>query len=247
MIMPGAEPFFWPGGEHGVLLVHGFTGIPTELVFLGKYLHERGFTVLAVRLAGHGTSVADLVQTTGEDWLDSVRDGYALLSGCVKKISVVGHSMGGALALVLAAEKNFHRIVTLAAPIFIHQDTGIAGLPPRDTIAGQSVPKKRRRLKDVPPVVNKTYRQIPLSSVYELLDIIEREKQCLPKVTAPLFVIHSHGDHTADPAGAAYIYEHAGSAVKEILWLDDVGHLLPLAEQSQRERIFARTAEFLQR
>lgn len=45
-ILPGAEPFFMPGGKRGVLLVHGFTGLPAELLLMGHYLHERGFTVL---------------------------------------------------------------------------------------------------------------------------------------------------------------------------------------------------------
>ena len=245
MIMPGAEPFFYPGGEHGVLLVHGFTGIPTELMFMGKYLSEQGFAVMSVRLAGHGTSPQALALTTGEDWLDSVRDGYAVLQNCTKKISVIGHSMGGTLALLLAAEKNFSHVVTLAAPIFIHPDTGINALPPREAVKGKFVPKKRRHLKNVPPVVNQTYRQMPLESIHELLALIERVKKCLPQIKVPLLVVHSQNDHTADPKSAAYIYERAGSENKEIAWLSGVGHLLPLEEESVRQNIFARTAEFL--
>ena len=38
MIMEGAEPFFLPGGRTGVLLIHGFTGLPAELLLMGKYL-----------------------------------------------------------------------------------------------------------------------------------------------------------------------------------------------------------------
>lgn len=52
MIMEGAEPFFLPGGSMGVLLVHGFTGLPAELSMMGEYLQQRGCTVLGVRLAG---------------------------------------------------------------------------------------------------------------------------------------------------------------------------------------------------
>ena len=29
-IIPGAEPFFFPGGEISCLLAHGFTGAPKE-------------------------------------------------------------------------------------------------------------------------------------------------------------------------------------------------------------------------
>ena len=89
---------------------------------MGKYLQERGFTVLGVRLAGHGTTAEDMSHMTDEDWMDSVRDGYAVLAGCTESISVVGHSMGGLFALLLAAEEQVSRIVTLAAPIVIAKD-----------------------------------------------------------------------------------------------------------------------------
>ena len=35
MILPGAEPFLLPGGPEGVLLIHGFTGLPAELLLMG--------------------------------------------------------------------------------------------------------------------------------------------------------------------------------------------------------------------
>ena len=48
MIMQGAEPFFLPGGNKGVLLVHGFTGMPSEMLLLGRSLQEQGYTVLGL-------------------------------------------------------------------------------------------------------------------------------------------------------------------------------------------------------
>ena len=57
MITSGAEPFLLPGGSKGVLLIHGFTGSPSEMILLGNYLYRQGYTVLGVRLAGHGKTV----------------------------------------------------------------------------------------------------------------------------------------------------------------------------------------------
>ena len=94
-----------PGGKKGVLLIHGFTGLPAELLLMGEFLNKQGFTVLGVRLAGHGTTVEDMSHMTWEDWMDSVRDGYALLSGYCEDISVIGHSMGGLFALLLSTEE----------------------------------------------------------------------------------------------------------------------------------------------
>ena len=76
MIIKGAETFLLKGGADGVLLIHGFTGSPAELLLLGNFLNRAGYTVLGVRLAGHGTNELNLMQMTNEDWLNSVLDGY---------------------------------------------------------------------------------------------------------------------------------------------------------------------------
>lgn len=245
MILPGAEPFLLPGGPHGVLLIHGFTGLPAELLLMGQFLQEQGFTVMGIRLAGHGTTAEDMSHMTEEDWMDSVRDGYALLSGCTERISVVGHSMGGLFALLLAAEEEVFRVVSLAAPIVIAEERGIKFLPPRDVSEGLFVPKARRRFTGVPPVVNQTYRKMPLISVHEMLDAIERVKERLSKVAVPALIVHSREDHTAAPESAEYIYEHIASKEKDIHWLEHSGHLLPLEEG--REKIFAEVSAFLQK
>ena len=102
MIIEGAEPFLLRGNKIGVLLIHGFTGSPAELLPLGIFLNHEGFTVLAVRLAGHGTSERDLLRTNCGDWFNSVLDGYAMLKNFCDKIFVIGHSMGALLSLKLA-------------------------------------------------------------------------------------------------------------------------------------------------
>lgn len=243
MILPGAEPFFLPGGAHGVLLIHGFTGLPAELLLMGNYLNGKGFSVLGVRLAGHGTTAEDLSHMTAEDWFDSVRDGFSLLSGAAKKISVAGHSMGGLFALMLAAEAQIERVVTMAAPIFIDRRQRLEYLPPREKVSGVYYPKARRRMKDVPAAVNNTYHKMPLVSVHEMLDVIEKAKAQLEFVTAPALIMHSTADRTATPESANFIFEHIGSEKKEICWLKKSGHLLPI--DAEREYIFIRAAEFL--
>ena len=245
MILPGAEPFFLPGGPKGVLLVHGFTGLPAELLLMGEFLQKRGFTVLGVRLAGHGTTVENMSHTSDEDWMDSVRDGYALLSGCTVSVSVIGHSMGGLLALRLAMEEHISSVVTLALPIFISPRQGLSKLPPREVSAGLYAPKRRRRLQNVPDAANQTYRKMPLVAIHDLLDMIERVKEHLKDVKVPALIFHSFLDHTADPASAEYLYKNIGSRDKEICWMQKSGHLLPL--DVERDEIFERTAEFLEK
>ena len=243
MIQKGAEPFFFAGGSHGVLLLHGFTGSPADLLLLGRFLQRQGFTVLAPRLAGHGTTEEDLSRQTAEDWLDSARDGYAMLAGLCKKVSIVGHSMGGVLAFLLAAECKVHRIVSMATPVFIAPERGADRLPPLKFCRGRYVPKHRRPMKDVPDAVNETYLTMPLVSIHELFDLMHTMMEALPRVTRPTLILHSVADHTADPKSAAYLAEHIASERKAVVYLKRSGHLLPLDQE--RDKVFALTAKFL--
>lgn len=244
MIIDGAENFFMKGGDTGVLLIHGFTGSPAELVLLGEFLNRAGFTVLGVRLAGHGTDEEDFIHTNKNDWFDSVLDGYVILHGACKKIFVVGHSMGGLLALKLSAIRTVEKIITLAAPIFLAEETDYKKLPPRELCKNLFVTRPRRTLKNVPPAANLVYRKTPLISVHELLDIIDDVKNILPQINSPILIMHGEEDHTAHIDSANYIAENIGSAVVRKIFVPATGHLLPLTES--REKVFAESLKFLE-
>ncbi|MBI1854527.1 MAG: carboxylesterase, partial [Chloroflexi bacterium] len=62
-IIPTAEPFFLPGSKTGCLLIHGFTGAPKEMRWMGEYLADKGYSVLGVRLAGHATRPEDMIRS----------------------------------------------------------------------------------------------------------------------------------------------------------------------------------------
>ena len=243
MIIPGAEPFLLKGGDHGVLLIHGFTGNPAELLLLGKHLQAQGFAVLGIRLAGHATKVQDLEHMTKDDWIASTLDGYSILRGCCDKISVVGHSMGGLLSLHLAAMANvdINRLVTLAAPIFIDESRGLNMLPPRE----QSHSEARRHLKNVPTAVNRVYKRMPLVSVHELIELLETVKSELSKVKTSIMIVQGKEDRTVKTESAEYIYNNVTSPERQIELIDGMGHLLPL--QEGREEVFKLVEEFLKR
>ena len=241
-IIEGAEPFLLRGGEVGVLLIHGFTGSPAELLPLGKFLNCAGFTVLCVRLAGHGTDEKSLSRTTCDDWFNSVLDGYALLKSSCEKIIVVGHSMGSLLSLKLAAVKNFDKLVTLSPPFFINNGFHIEKLPPRSECEGLFVVKPRRKLKNVPPAVNKTYRRFPLVCVHEFLKLRDEVEKLLPKIKTPLLIMHAQDDHTANFESAAFLAKSVSSTQIELITVPTGGHLIPLTDG--RDFIFEKVLEF---
>lgn len=243
-MIEGGEPFFLKSdGSSGVLLIHGFTGLPAGMLLLGEVLNRAGFNVLCPRLAGHGTCESDLMRTTKEDWYNSVLDGFFILRGLCDKIYVVGHSMGGLLTLKLATQYEFAKIVTLAAPIFIDEGLGLKNLPPKEFCGNACTFTPRKKLDDVPPAVNNVYDKTPLVSVHELVDLIADVKKILPKVTAPILIMQGEEDHTVQPRSARFIMDNVGSAIKRIVTVPNAGHLLPFAEQ--RDFVFEHTLNFL--
>ncbi|MBR1646564.1 MAG: alpha/beta fold hydrolase [Selenomonadaceae bacterium] len=243
MLIDGGESFFLSGNKTGVLLIHGFTGLPAEMRLLGENLNRAGFSVLCMRLAGHGVDEQNLMRTTKDDWFNSVLDGFNILRGVCEKISVVGASMGGLLALKLATVCPVEKIVTLAAPIFIDDGLGLRNLPPREFCGNACVVQPRRKLDNVPAGVNNVYEKTPLVSVHELVDLIADAKNFLPTVTAPILVMHGEEDHTAQPRSARFIMDNVGSNSKTFVSIPNSGHLLPMNEQ--RDLVFDLVTDFL--
>ena len=121
-IIKGGEPIFIDKkSKIGVLMLHGFSSTPDQFKELSLFFSEKGFTVYAPLITGHGTSPEDLRQTTSNDWTVSVRSAYIKLREKSEKIFFIGNSFGSNLALWLIKEFNNEPIgvVTLAAPIFL--------------------------------------------------------------------------------------------------------------------------------
>ncbi|MEO8856176.1 MAG: alpha/beta fold hydrolase [Burkholderiaceae bacterium] len=98
--------YWMPGGRSGVLLIHGLTGTPAEMRFVANGLHQKGFTVYGMQLAGHCGSVEDLLRTGWRDWSDSVDQAATRMLQSVDRMFVAGLSMGALLALQLAEERQ---------------------------------------------------------------------------------------------------------------------------------------------
>ena len=87
----------------GVLLIHGYTGSPTEMRWIGDYLHARGLTVSGPLLPGHGTTPEAMNRCRWTDWTGHVEAALADLRTRCARVFVGGLSMGSLLTLYLAA------------------------------------------------------------------------------------------------------------------------------------------------
>ena len=245
MIIPTAEPFFFPGGETGCLLVHGFTGSPKEMRWMGEYLAEQGYAVLGVRLAGHATRPEDMLRCRWPDWIASVEDGYNLLSGVTRQVFMVGLSMGGVLSLLFAAQHPVAGVVAMSTPYALPPN-------PRLPIIRQIYWLQPRVEKGPPDWHNPAagldhvdYPYYPTLAVAELNDLLAEMRAALPSVKVPTLLVHSHQDTGVAPENMGRVYADLGSADKQMLWVEDSGHVV--TREPERQRIFEAAHQFIQR
>ncbi len=237
--MRGAEPFFLPGGDRGALLIHGFSGAPSEMRLLGEYLHGRGFTVLGVRLAGHGTSPQDMAGTRWPHWYAAVEDGFHLLRGLCREVYAAGLSMGALLGFKLAVEYPVAGVAAVSAPLHIF-DKRLRLLPVYRLFRRFERQEKRRYA--VGELYNVAYEAFPLCCLTSLLALIRHVDGLLPFVDRPTLMIQSRNDRTVRPDSAHHIYRRLASRDKQLVWLERSGHVATI--DVEHEQVFRRIGDF---
>lgn len=244
MVLPGAEPFFWKGENNkGVLLIHGFTGSPSELRELGEELHRKGYTVEGLLLAGHGTDPYDLLDVKAEQWEEQVRQGVDHLRETCTQVTVIGLSMGGLLTLYAGAVTKADKLAVLSTPIYLY-DWRVYFLWLADRLPYWAIPKHPRTV-DVPERYNVAYRCMPIKAVHQLVRLLKAVKgKYLPQVAQPLLIIQSRTDHTVRPESAVYIHDRAASREKHLLWVPQARHVMTLYKG--RQAIYAAIEAFLE-
>jgi carboxylesterase len=108
------QPFFWQGGSPAALLVHGFMGTPAEMRSLANDLHEAGWTVEGILLPGFGAQIDTLFERRYQEWLEATRSALVRLASKHRPVLLVGYSMGGAVALSVAADNPPDSLILLA-------------------------------------------------------------------------------------------------------------------------------------
>lgn len=227
-IMPGAEPFFLEGDRTGVLLSHGFTGTTQSMRFIGEYLHQKGgFTVLGVRLSGHGTQPQEMARASAGEWVADVESGLEELQARCSKVFMGGLSMGGTLTLIMAALHP--QVIAGALPVnaAIYLDNPALAHLAFQMDAPATVPGVGADIKK-PGETELVYPVVPVPAIRHLYGLMAVAKELLPQVTCPTMVFTSREDHVVPPGNGPYILEHLGAADKRLVWLENSYHVATL-------------------
>lgn len=237
------DPFYYQGNnETGILLIHGFTGSPAEMKLLGGFLNQKGYTVYAPLLAGHGITPEEMIKTNQEDWWNSVEEAYDFLKekGYLNIIAI-GLSMGGILSLKLAYHRSLKAVVAMAAPIFT-RDRRMAWTRWFKYIKRYQIKEKKEKHIDEHLV---SYDRTPIACVERLYKLIKEVKAHLSEVNVPALIMQGQRDETVIIKSASYIYDHVSSPIKEIRWYEQSTHIMTL--DHEREEVFQDILTFIEK
>ncbi len=219
--------------REAVVLVHGFTGVPAHFRPLAAQLHEAGYTVIAPRLAGHGTSIADLATTRGRDWVESARQAVVEVSDH-KRLHLAGLSMGGLISLLIAGESRASTVTTINSPVIVREKQFYAS-----PLVRYFRPRFDWPETDPPDLPAEDmqywlpYHGFPTKGAADLFAIGRRAVRAARKLDIPSLVVQSRVDETVDPRSAKILAQLLGDACT-ILWLEDSIHVAVLDRERDK-------------
>jgi carboxylesterase len=253
-IIPTAGPFFLPGNKTGVLLVHGFTGTPKEMRWMGESLNQNGYTCLGIRLNGHATHPEDMRRSRRSDWTASVEDGFDLLCGMTDRVYLAGLSMGGALSLLISTKfaQDVAGVIAMSTPYSLPKDYPLWML----RLYSRFV-RYGRKSKEKPGASwfdkaayaeHVSYPRNPMSSVVQLKLLFHEMQVALLEVCKPVLLIHSKDDTYVLPKNAEKIFAglvalHAPDKTK--LYITGSGHVI--TRDAARHQVFEAALEFIRK
>ncbi|GIV96636.1 MAG: alpha/beta hydrolase [Herpetosiphonaceae bacterium] len=212
--------------SHGCLILHGWTANRNHVIALAPHLEHMEIPYRIPLLRGHGTQPEDLYGVTWKDWYADVERAFDELLQEVDKVIVVGHSMGGLLALLLAARQPERIDAVVSVATALRVTNPLFGLSP---YLARFYRKYKRKIQPAYSSSDRassdsTYTWVPSSAIAELCRLTRVVEPELPKVRAPLLLIHSLADRVVSAETVEVIYRHVSSEEKRLVWFQRSGH-----------------------
>ena len=247
-IVVGATTIDLPtDGDRAVLMLHGFGDTPQTLEYLAAYVHAQGWAVRAPLLPGHGRTLDEFAASRATEWLSFARAELDALRARYDTIAIVGLSMGGSLATILASESKDVRAIVLLAP-YLSMPTRLRRAAALHHVLGIAVPFLRggggRSIRDPAEVErNRAYGYTTPRLVFELSRIVARGRAAAPLVTVPTLVVQSRQDNRIPPEAAERAFALFTTPERRLIWTEGNGHIITV--DYGRQTIFAAVVEWL--
>jgi carboxylesterase len=177
--------------------------------------------------------------------VQAVHDELNLLKEQCEVVFLVGHSLGGALTLHVAAHEEIAGIVSMCSPLHLYP-----WLKPAVSIAKYlipSVPTIREDIRDSEArrrYTRDVYHWTPLLPVESMMHHLPQLREELPQITAPALIITSLHDHVVPARDGREIYRLIGSHRKHLVTLHRSYHVI--MKDHDRKEVFDKTLAFVE-
>jgi alpha-beta hydrolase superfamily lysophospholipase len=260
----GVELFWqaWlPEGEAKAVvgISHGVSEHSGRYGHVGERFAAAGYAVYAVDHRGHGRSEGARAMIERTDYV--VEDLHGLIAMAAGrhpglKVFLLGHSMGGAVALAYAIRHQDELAglllsgplasVEAASPVTRAAATVLSTLTPRLGIYDVDSSAVSRdtevvRAYERDPLVY--HGKLPARTVSELTGAVNRFPGEVPSLRLPLLVMHGDADTLTPVDGSRMVHERAGSSDKTLELLDGLYH--EILNEPEREQVMTRMVEWL--
>lgn len=205
--------------ETAVLIIHGFAGSTYDQELLANYLELNRFSTFTFTLPGHEKSF--LKKVTKEEWINECKKQIeTLITHGFTNIYLVGHSMGGVLASLLATEYNEVKKLILAAPAFKYLTFEEEEFKLLNAIKNSPKVFKSYKKEDI---ISRMI-QFPASVAKEFMDLVEESQDLPSKIECPVLLIQGTDDLIVPLKSSEYVYDNLKTNNKKIIVLDKVTH-----------------------
>jgi len=238
------DTFFWEGGPVGVLLSHGYTATTAEVRLLGRFLHERGYTVSGLLLPGHGTTPQEMNRCRWQTWAEAFESAYRDLAARCERVFVGGESMGGLLALYLASHHpEVAGVMAYAAALIVPSSFSKTFLLPLLAPLG-IILQKRPGAPSAADARWQGYDYDPLRATQQLFALQTAAHARLPEITQPILIVQGRLDTSVDVSAPDAIYHGVRSTEKHLHWFERSTHCVLLDQEW--EDVAALTLRFIE-
>jgi len=250
-----------PASSRGeILIVHGFGEHSGRYAGLTNHLVDRNYAVTAYDHRGHGLSdgLPGHVESFAEYDEDLTRMLKSVRSRSqVKPLFLIGHSMGGLIALRHAARNSSTLsgaiisapLIEVAVPVPAHKlmiaRVG-ARMAPRMRLDNEIDPSNLSRDPEVgrayaaDPLVN---RKVSAKWFAEATRAMQEVVEWAPRIATPLLVMHGTDDRLASVDATRRLFERVTSEDKELVVYP--GYYHELFNEPEKQEVFERVTDWL--
>jgi carboxylesterase len=224
-------------GNTALLWIHGFNDCPATFDGLADRVAAAGFTCRVMRLPGFGEKTANYAKTTREQWRQAVRREVETLSREHRRVGIVAHSLGGAIAVdhVLHHPHSLEGLALIAPLVRVsHERSPVLAPHAWHAVGGRTL--FSTRIVETPfPVDSTAPRAIAydkrtrftprevFDEIYALLDEINGRAG---DVCVPVLLALGWQDEVIDGEAAQRFFAACPAPENRELRLDAAGHML---------------------